>query len=84
MIDHFTGRHRLARFASLLDDVGEWHCYCIAGAEFLKMLSLQVHRIRGSQAFQRSKLCLFVTICKFLIEAVCAVRIEGKDRIEAL
>ena len=39
-IDRFTGRQRLARFASHLDDVAEWHCSCIDGTEFLKVHSL--------------------------------------------
>ena len=41
MIDRFT-------FVSLLDNVAEWKCSCIDGVKFLKVLSLRVHRIRGS------------------------------------
>ena len=48
VIDHFTGRQRLARFASLLDNVAEWHCFCINDAEFLKVQSLWMHQIWGS------------------------------------
>ena len=33
----FTGCQRLACFASPLDDVAEWHCSCIDGAEFLNV-----------------------------------------------
>ena len=35
-------------------------------------------------AFQHLKLCTFCTICMFLIEAVCARRIESEDRIKPL
>ena len=72
MIDRFT-------FASLLDNMAEWKCSCIDGVKFLKVLSLRVHRIRGSHGILALKLCTFCTICMFLIEAVCARRIEGED-----